>query len=69
MGPNYDQTCLPLNTCQDQILNIDSTSSISIYSLTTVGTNFQLSINAAGVINQSASPDGFASTVTSWTRS
>ncbi|KAJ7636131.1 exo-beta-1,3-glucanase [Mycena polygramma] len=65
---NYVQDCLTSNTCQSQILNIDSTSSISIYSLATVGTTFQLSINGAGVVNQSQNPNGFAATLTAWTR-
>ncbi|KAJ6488579.1 exo-beta-1,3-glucanase [Mycena vitilis] len=66
---NYAQTCLTPENCQSQILNIDSTSSVHIYSLATVGVTSQLSINQAGVINQSSNPNGFAATVTSWSRS
>ncbi|KAF8163174.1 exo-beta-1,3-glucanase [Crassisporium funariophilum] len=65
---NFDQTCLTPANCQAQILNIDSTSSITIYSLSTVATTFQLSINRNGIINQSGNVDGFASTVTAWSR-
>ncbi|KAJ7043174.1 exo-beta-1,3-glucanase [Mycena alexandri] len=65
---DYDQTCLTAQNCQSQILNIDSTSSVSIYSLQTVGTTWQLSINGAGIIKQDSNPNGFAATVTSWTR-
>ncbi|KAJ7771682.1 exo-beta-1,3-glucanase [Mycena metata] len=65
---DYDQACLTPQDCQSQILNIDSTSSISIYSLQTVGTTWQLSIEGAGVINQDSNPNGFAATVTAWTR-
>ncbi|KAJ7871389.1 exo-beta-1,3-glucanase [Mycena olivaceomarginata] len=51
----YDQTtCLTASNCQDQILNIDSTSS--------------LSLAQTGVVNQSANPNGFAATLTSWTQ-
>ncbi|KAJ7349186.1 exo-beta-1,3-glucanase [Mycena albidolilacea] len=65
----YDQTtCLTASNCQDQILNVDSTSSVYIYSLQTVGTTFQLSLAQAGVVNQSANPNGFAATLTSWTQ-
>ncbi|KAJ7837014.1 exo-beta-1,3-glucanase [Mycena olivaceomarginata] len=65
----YDQTtCLTASNCQDQILNIDSTSSVYIYSLQTVGTTFQLSLAQTGVVNQSANPNGFAATLTSWTQ-
>ncbi|KAJ7929214.1 exo-beta-1,3-glucanase [Mycena leptocephala] len=63
---NYDQTCLTAQNCQNQILNIDSTSSVFIYSLATVGTTFQLSLNQAGIVNQATNPNGFAATVTSW---
>ncbi|KAJ7184278.1 exo-beta-1,3-glucanase [Mycena filopes] len=65
---NYDQTCLTSESCQSQMLNIDSKSSISIYSLQTVGTAFQLSIAGAGIIKQDSNLNGFAATVTSWTR-
>jgi hypothetical protein len=65
----YNQTCLNTNSCQAQILNIDSTSSVTVYSLSTVATTFQLSINQNGIINQNANVDGFASTVTAWSRS
>ncbi|KAJ7470265.1 exo-beta-1,3-glucanase [Mycena latifolia] len=65
---NYDQACVTPATCQNQILNIDSTSSISLYSLQTVGTVYQLSVNQSPVVNQNTNPNGFAGTLTSWTR-
>lgn len=63
---NYEQDCLATSSCQSQVLNIDSTSSISIYSLSTVGTTYQLSVNGRGIINQNQNTNGFASTVTTW---
>ena len=46
---------------------MDTTSSkVQIYSLSTVGTTFQLSVDKVGVINQSDNADGYASTVTAW---
>ncbi|KAJ6500534.1 exo-beta-1,3-glucanase [Mycena sanguinolenta] len=65
---NYGEDCLTPVNCQDQIINIDSTSSVYIYSLQTVGTTYQLSVNQAGVINQANNANGFAATVTSWTQ-
>ncbi|KAJ7929194.1 exo-beta-1,3-glucanase [Mycena leptocephala] len=65
---NYVQTCLDGQNCQNQIVNIDSTSSVFIYSLATVGTTFSLSINNAGIINQASNPNGFAGTITAWTQ-
>jgi len=66
---DYAQTCLTPESCQSQIVNIDSTSSVHIYSLSTVGSTNQLSVNQAGVINQSSNPNGFAATVTLWSQS
>ncbi|KAF9002426.1 glucan 1,3-beta-glucosidase [Cyathus striatus] len=66
---DYAQTCLTSNNCQAQIANIDSTSSVNIYSLSTVATTNQLSVNSNGIINQSKNVNGFASTVTSWSPS
>ncbi|KAJ3508027.1 hypothetical protein NLJ89_g5977 [Agrocybe chaxingu] len=65
---NFEQTCLDTASCQSQVVNIDSFSTVSIYSLSTVATTFQLSVNQVGVINQSGNVNGFASTVTIWSR-
>ncbi|KII89977.1 glycoside hydrolase family 55 protein [Plicaturopsis crispa FD-325 SS-3] len=65
---NYVQTCLAGNTCQSQLVNIDSTSSVSVYSLSTAGATYQLSVNQAGIINAGRNANGFQSTVTAWTR-
>ncbi|KAI9065088.1 glycoside hydrolase family 55 protein [Trametes sanguinea] len=65
---NYGQTCLDSNTCQSQIFDIDTASSVSVYSLSTVGVTWQLSVAEQGVIPASAGPNGFAETATVWTR-
>ncbi|KAJ4488492.1 exo-beta-1,3-glucanase [Lentinula aciculospora] len=66
---SFGQDCLDANNCQSQILNVDSTSSINLYSVTTVGTTFQVSVNNNGIVNQSGNVDGFASSMTSWSQS
>ncbi|KAJ3932251.1 MAG: exo-beta-1,3-glucanase [Lentinula lateritia] len=66
---SFGQDCLDSSNCQSQILNVDSTSSINLYSVSTVGTTFQLSVNNNGVVNQSGDVNGFASTLTSWSQS
>ncbi|KAJ7184277.1 exo-beta-1,3-glucanase [Mycena filopes] len=66
---NYVQTCLTPENCQAQMVSVDAASSVHIYSLATVGTTFQFSVNQAGIINQSANPDGFAAVVTAWSQS
>ncbi|KAF9044173.1 exo-beta-1,3-glucanase [Panaeolus papilionaceus] len=67
---NYSQNCIDSRNCQSQIATVDSASTgINIYSLSTVATTYQLSVNGAGVINQANNLNGFASTVTSWSQS
>ncbi|KAF8584104.1 glycoside hydrolase family 55 protein [Ramaria rubella] len=63
---DYAQTCIGSTSCQEQILTIDRASTINIFSLSTVGTKYQLSIEGRGLIAASKNGNGFASTVTSW---
>jgi len=65
---NYGQDCIKTRDCQAQVANIDWLSDVNIYSLSTVGSKYQLSIDKVGIINQADNIDGFASTVTSWSR-
>jgi len=65
---NYTQSCIATRNCQAEIFNIDTQSDISIYSLTTVATTYQLTVGKHGVIDQKDNVDGFASTATVWTR-
>lgn len=65
---SYSTGCQSSQNCQQQIVNLDSSSSISIYSMNTVDTTWQLSVNAQGVINEAKNPNGFSNTVTAWTR-
>ncbi|KIJ60520.1 glycoside hydrolase family 55 protein [Hydnomerulius pinastri MD-312] len=65
---NYTQDCLATFSCQSQILNIDKDSTIQVYSLSTVGTTYQLSLSHNGIIDESNNRDGFQETLTSWTR-
>lgn len=57
---DYNQACQPGNTCQQQIFNVDSSSSVSVYSLSTVGTGNSFSINNNAVIAASTGKNGFA---------
>ncbi|KAJ7084946.1 exo-beta-1,3-glucanase [Mycena epipterygia] len=66
---NYDQACLTTESCQSQMVNVDNESSVNIYSLSTIGTTGQLSINQVPIINQDQNQNGFASTVTFWSSS
>ncbi|KAJ7929217.1 exo-beta-1,3-glucanase [Mycena leptocephala] len=63
---NYSQACLETRNCQNQILNICDDSKVYIYSLATVASAFQISVNGSGVVNQKDNNNGFASTVTVW---
>jgi glucan 1,3-beta-glucosidase len=60
--------CLDTASCQSHILNVDAKSTVDIYSLSTVGTTWQLSIDQHGVVNEVKNPNGFAATMTCWTR-
>ncbi|KAJ4488491.1 exo-beta-1,3-glucanase [Lentinula aciculospora] len=63
---DYTQDCLDTMSCQPQLVNIDSSSSVTIYSLSTIGATNQLSVENIGIINQSDNVDGYQSTVTVW---
>ncbi|KAH7905299.1 exo-beta-1,3-glucanase [Hygrophoropsis aurantiaca] len=65
---NYGQDCLDTFSCQTQIINIDSSSSVTAYSISTVGTTYQLSVSESGVINESDNGDGFQQTFTAWSQ-
>ncbi|EKM55463.1 glycoside hydrolase family 55 protein [Phanerochaete carnosa HHB-10118-sp] len=65
---NFGQACLNSSSCQEQILNVDSTSTIWVYSLSTVGVTHQLSVGNQAVIPQSQNVNGFQSTVTAWSQ-
>ncbi|KAG1764161.1 glycoside hydrolase family 55 protein [Suillus placidus] len=65
---NYSQNCLTTNTCQAQIFNIDSTSNVTAYSVSTVATTYQLSVSQNGVIRSSDNADGFQETFTAWSK-
>ncbi|KAJ3986062.1 exo-beta-1,3-glucanase [Lentinula detonsa] len=66
---DYTQVCLDTMSCQPQLLNIDSGSSVTVYSLSTIGAVYQLSVENAGIINQSDNVNGYQSTVTVWSSS
>ncbi|KAJ3932252.1 MAG: exo-beta-1,3-glucanase [Lentinula lateritia] len=66
---DYTQDCLDTMSCQPQLVNIDSTSSVTIYSLSTIGATYQLSVENTGIVNQSDNIDGYQSTVTVWSSS
>ena len=65
---NYSQACIDSASCQTQLFNIDTDSTVSVYSLSTVGVTWSLSVAAQGVIPASAGPNGFADTATVWTK-
>ncbi|KAF8439368.1 glycoside hydrolase family 55 protein [Boletus edulis BED1] len=63
---HYGQTCLTDNSCQTHVFNIDSASSVTVYSVSTVGSTYQLSVGQNGVVGQTDNQDGFQSTFTAW---
>ena len=63
---NFSQTCLSSNTCQNQILSIDNTSTVSVYSLSTLGATMQLSLLDTGIIPESQNRNGLAVSESPW---
>ncbi|KAJ7197153.1 glycoside hydrolase family 55 protein [Mycena pura] len=63
---NYSQACLDTRNCQNQILTVSSDSLLYIFSLATVASTYQISVDGKGVVNQEDNNNGFASTVTVW---
>lgn len=63
---DYSTTCQDTQNCQPQIVNVDSASSVAFYSLNTLHTTYQLSVDGQGVIPETANINAFASTVTVW---
>ncbi|EGN92975.1 glycoside hydrolase family 55 protein [Serpula lacrymans var. lacrymans S7.3] len=65
---NYGQSCLTSNSCQTQIFNIDSASaaSVGVYSVSTIGSTYQLSVAQNGVVTASSNLDGYQDTLTAW---
>ncbi|EIN04108.1 exo-beta-1,3-glucanase [Punctularia strigosozonata HHB-11173 SS5] len=66
---NYTQACIADKSCQSHIANVDEGSDIEIYSLSTVGTMWMLSVEGEGIINWSKNRNGFAETATAWAKS
>ncbi|KIK21024.1 glycoside hydrolase family 55 protein [Pisolithus microcarpus 441] len=65
---NYSTACLANVSCQDQIFNIDAASTIQVYGLSTVGTEYQLSVDHKGVVDEASNPTGFQQSFAAWTR-
>ncbi|OAX38483.1 glycoside hydrolase family 55 protein [Rhizopogon vinicolor AM-OR11-026] len=65
---DYTQDCLTTNTCQVQVFNIDTESSVTAYSVSTVGITYQLSVSQNGVILSSENRNGFQETFTVWSK-
>ncbi|KAK7023969.1 glycoside hydrolase family 55 protein [Favolaschia claudopus] len=63
---NYSNACLESANCQKHLVDITGDSSVHIYSLATLGSIFQVSVDGVGIVAQAANQNGFASTVTLW---
>jgi hypothetical protein len=68
MLQNYGQACLDSFNCQNQLLSVDSASTVEVFSLSTVASTFMLSVNEQGIVNQGNNRNGFQSTMTMWTK-
>ncbi|KAJ3821137.1 glycoside hydrolase family 55 protein [Lentinula raphanica] len=67
---NYENSCSQDNeACQSQIVDIDSESSVQLYSVSTVGVQYPISVDHKGIPLRQDNLNGFAETVTVWTSS
>ncbi|KAF5362584.1 hypothetical protein D9757_013312 [Collybiopsis confluens] len=65
---NYNETCSDNNgVCQSQIIDIDSSSLVQLYSVSTVGVEYLISLDQKGVARDEDNQNGFSETVTVWT--
>jgi len=62
----YTQRCLSDSTCQTQIIQVTNSQPVTIYSLSTIGSTYQLVLDGQPTINRALNVNGFASTVTAW---
>lgn len=49
-------------------MNVDAGSGVALYMLSTVASQYMLSVNGQGVVPNAANRNGFAQTISSWTR-
>jgi glucan 1,3-beta-glucosidase len=63
---NYSQACIAGRNCQDEIFDVDSDSQVDMFSLSTVASEFQVSVDGYGVVRERGNMNGFASSVTVW---
>jgi hypothetical protein len=63
---SYAGECAGTRNCQAQIANIDRHSSVYLFSLSTVASEKQISVNSKGIVDQADNINGFVSTVTYW---
>lgn len=56
---DYSQTCLNTNNCQTSIAQVTSTStSVYIYGLSTLGSQYMLTVDGTNVISASSNDNG-----------
>ncbi|KAG8886520.1 hypothetical protein FRB97_003031 [Tulasnella sp. 331] len=65
---NYSQTCLTTTNCQTSIVQVTSSSTnVYVYGLSTVGSQYMLTVDGSEVISASDNRYGFAQTAAIWT--
>ncbi|EJU01870.1 exo-beta-1-3-glucanase [Dacryopinax primogenitus] len=65
----YDPSCQTSATCNAQIVDVVSSSPVSIYGLATVAITYQLSVNGSPIVAAANDHDGFSDYMTAWTSS
>jgi len=63
---DWDQSCVPTMNCQAGVFNIDSTSSVNVYGLSTLGITTQLNVDGNAVVDAKPNVAGYQETMTYW---
>lgn len=60
---NYDQGCLITDACQENVVELDNSSGIYLYALSTVASQNMVTIDNVAVVPQSPNPNTFCETI------
>ncbi|TAQ87041.1 hypothetical protein B7494_g4617 [Chlorociboria aeruginascens] len=60
---NYDQTCLDTESCQDNMVDLENSSSVYLYGLNTKAATNMVTVNGASAALQSQNANNFCATI------
>lgn len=60
---NYDQTCVPLNNCQDNMVSLEASSGVHLYGLSTKAAVNQVTVDGKSAALDADNRNNFAATI------